>query len=71
MEYGIDTLPALVYFDKRIPNIYSGDLDTVDILIWMTEQVYRPGDYLDKNLSKSYRQKEVTLRRSLTSCFKH
>jgi len=38
VEYGIDTLPALVYFDKRIPNIYSGDLDTVDILIWMTEQ---------------------------------
>merc|ERR1711915_437813 len=32
VEYGIDTLPALVYFDKRIPNIYSGDLDTVDIL---------------------------------------
>jgi len=37
-EYGIDSFPALVYFDKRIPNIYSGDLDTVDILIWMTEQ---------------------------------
>ena len=39
VEYGIDTLPALVYFDKRIPNIYSGDMDTVDILMWMTEQV--------------------------------
>jgi len=38
VEYGIDSLPALVYFDKRIPNIYSGDLDTVDILMWMTEQ---------------------------------
>lgn len=37
-EYGIDSLPALVYFDKRIPNIYSGDMDTVDILMWMTEQ---------------------------------
>jgi hypothetical protein len=39
VEYGIGTLPALVYFDKRIPNIYSGDMDTVDILMWMTEQV--------------------------------
>lgn len=38
-EYGIDSLPALVYFDKRIPNIYSGDMETVDILMWMTEQV--------------------------------
>jgi len=37
-EYGIDSLPALVYFDKRIPNIYSGEMDTVDILMWMTEQ---------------------------------
>jgi len=37
-EYGIESLPALVYFDKRIPNIYSGDMDTVDILVWMTEQ---------------------------------
>jgi len=37
-EYGIESLPSLVYFDKRIPNIYSGDMDTVDILVWMTEQ---------------------------------
>jgi len=37
-EYGIETFPAMVYFDKRIPNLYSGELDTVDILVWMTEQ---------------------------------
>jgi len=37
-EYGIEEFPAMVYFDKRIPNIYSGDMDTVDILVWMTEQ---------------------------------
>jgi len=38
IEYGIDTMPALVYFDKRIPNIYSGEMETVEILMWMTEQ---------------------------------
>ena len=66
-EYGIESFPAMVYFDKvdysrtkywknqtsskltawskiklfchqRIPNLYSGELDTVDILVWMTEQ---------------------------------
>ena len=39
MEYGITSLPALVYFDKKIPNIYSGEHKTADILDWMTEQV--------------------------------
>jgi len=38
-EYGIDSFPSLVYFDKRIPNIYSSEeRNTVDILIWMMEQ---------------------------------
>ena len=37
-EYGIDNIPALVYFDKRIPNLYTGEMNTVDILIWMMEQ---------------------------------
>lgn len=37
-EYGIESFPTLVYFDKRIPNIYSGEMSTVDILIWMMEQ---------------------------------
>ena len=37
-EYGIDDIPALVYFDKRIPNLYTGEMTTVDILIWMMDQ---------------------------------
>jgi len=38
-EYGIEQMPALVYFDKMIPNIYSGNLlDNQEILDWMTEQ---------------------------------
>ena len=37
-EYGIDKIPALVYFDMRIPNLYTGEMTTVDILIWMMDQ---------------------------------
>ena len=29
---------TLSYSHQRIPNLYSGELDTVDILVWMTEQ---------------------------------
>lgn len=28
-EYGIDTLPALIYFEKRIPYIYEGWFGTL------------------------------------------
>ena len=27
-----------MYFDKRIPNLYTGEKTTVDILIWMMDQ---------------------------------
>ncbi|XP_071438980.1 uncharacterized protein hlk isoform X3 [Hetaerina americana] len=39
-EYGIDQLPALVYFEKEIPNVYDGDLENEDeILEWLVEQL--------------------------------
>ncbi|KAG8237452.1 hypothetical protein J437_LFUL015980, partial [Ladona fulva] len=39
-EYGIENLPALVYFEKRIPHIYDGDLENEDeILEWLVEQL--------------------------------
>lgn len=38
-EYGIDTIPALVYFDKKIPNIYDGSLEDIDAIVgWLTSQ---------------------------------
>jgi len=38
-EYGLTELPALIYFDKQIPNIYDGDInDNEEILSWMTTQ---------------------------------
>ena len=38
-EYGIDTIPALVYFDKKIPNIYDGTFEDTDAIVgWLTSQ---------------------------------
>lgn len=34
-EYGLDTLPALVYFENHIPTIYEGDLmNEEEVLEW-------------------------------------
>ncbi|XP_042207519.1 uncharacterized protein LOC121856222 isoform X4 [Homarus americanus] len=39
-EYGIDTLPTLVYFEKGIPSVYSGNLLAEDeVLDWLVHQV--------------------------------
>lgn len=32
-EYGIDTLPVLIYFEKRIPYIYEGWFGTL-LFLW-------------------------------------
>lgn len=38
--YGIDSVPAIVYFEKQIPNIYSGDLlNEEEILHWLVSQL--------------------------------
>lgn len=37
--FGIDSVPAIVYFEKQVPNIYSGDLlNEEDILHWLVSQ---------------------------------
>ncbi|KAJ9596073.1 hypothetical protein L9F63_012741 [Diploptera punctata] len=39
-EFGIDDVPALVYFEKGIPNLYDGDLENEDeILEWLVDQL--------------------------------
>lgn len=41
-DYGIDTVPAIVYFEKQVPNVYSGDLlNEEDILHWLVSQLER------------------------------
>lgn len=41
-EYGIDSFPAIVYFEKQVPNVYAGDLlNEEEILHWLVEQLER------------------------------
>lgn len=38
-EYGIDSLPTLVYFEKGIPHVYEGDLlKEEELLGWLLHQ---------------------------------
>ena len=40
LSLGITVLPALVYFEENIPNIYRGDLRIErDVLDWLIEQL--------------------------------
>uniref|UniRef100_A0A6P7G5Q2 Protein disulfide-isomerase n=1 Tax=Diabrotica virgifera virgifera TaxID=50390 RepID=A0A6P7G5Q2_DIAVI len=54
-EYGLDSLPTLVYFEKGIPNIYDGDLEEeTEILEWLVEQLEKDEieDVTDEMLDK-------------------
>lgn len=38
-DYGIQELPALIYFEKQTPSIYEGELDAEeDVLQWLIQQ---------------------------------
>lgn len=38
--YGIDSVPAIVFFEKQVPNVYSGDLlNEEEILHWLVSQL--------------------------------
>lgn len=38
-EYGIDDVPAIVYFEKQLPSVYDGDLENEEaILQWLVSQ---------------------------------
>ncbi|XP_066141840.1 uncharacterized protein hlk isoform X1 [Euwallacea fornicatus] len=54
-EYGLDSLPCVVYFEKGIPNIYDGDLEEEDeFLQWIVEQLEKDEieDVTDEMLDK-------------------
>ncbi|XP_053603360.1 uncharacterized protein hlk isoform X3 [Plodia interpunctella] len=39
-SFGIDSVPAIVYFEKQIPNVYDGDLENEEeILEWLVAQL--------------------------------
>lgn len=38
--YGIESVPAIVFFEKQVPNVYSGDLlNEEEILHWLVSQL--------------------------------
>ncbi|XP_018568275.1 uncharacterized protein LOC108908653 isoform X1 [Anoplophora glabripennis] len=54
-EYGLDTLPSVVYFEKGIPNVYDGDLEEEqEFLEWLIEQLEKDEieDVTDEMLDK-------------------
>ncbi|XP_063909566.1 uncharacterized protein LOC135127148 isoform X1 [Zophobas morio] len=54
-EYGLDTLPAIVYFEKGIPNVYDGDLEQEEeFLEWLVQQLEKDEieDVTDEMLDK-------------------
>lgn len=59
-EYGVDHLPALVYFENKIPSLYEGDLNNEEqVLAWLMEQLASDtieditDEMLDKLIKKS------------------
>ncbi|KAK0084875.1 hypothetical protein PV325_006196 [Microctonus aethiopoides] len=39
-DFGIDSIPAIVYFERQIPNVYDGDVENEDeILEWLLSQL--------------------------------
>ncbi|XP_050304234.1 uncharacterized protein LOC126741733 isoform X2 [Anthonomus grandis grandis] len=54
-EYGLDSLPSVVYFEKGIPNVYDGDLEEEDdFLQWLVDQLEKDEieDVTDEMLDK-------------------
>ncbi|XP_060526342.1 uncharacterized protein LOC132701986 isoform X2 [Cylas formicarius] len=54
-EYGLDSLPSVVYFEKGIPNVYDGNLEEEDeFLEWLVEQLEKDEieDVTDEMLDK-------------------
>ncbi|XP_005191459.1 uncharacterized protein LOC101896609 isoform X6 [Musca domestica] len=61
-EYGIESIPAIVYFEKQIPNIYDGDLmDEEEILHWLVSQLEHDEieDVTDEMLDKMVKEGRV------------
>lgn len=59
-EYGVDSLPSLVYFENKIPSLYHGDLANEEqVLAWLMEQLASDtieditDEMLDKLIKKS------------------
>uniref|UniRef100_A0A0K2UHY0 Putative LOC100161052 [Acyrthosiphon pisum] n=1 Tax=Lepeophtheirus salmonis TaxID=72036 RepID=A0A0K2UHY0_LEPSM len=45
-SFGIYTLPALIYYENKIPNVYDEDLTSDEMLRWLENQ--RSGSHIEK-----------------------
>lgn len=42
LSFGLNSVPAVVYFEKQIPNIYDGDIENEDALLqWLIDQLQK------------------------------
>ncbi|XP_050520810.1 uncharacterized protein LOC126894105 isoform X3 [Daktulosphaira vitifoliae] len=42
LSFGLESVPAVVYFEKQIPNIYDGDIENEDELLqWLIDQLQK------------------------------
>lgn len=42
LSFGLKSVPAVVYFEKQIPNIYDGDIEDEDALLhWLIDQLQK------------------------------
>lgn len=46
-EYGIESMPSLLYFEKGIPTVYEGRLEDEDSLLKWLEQQTKSDDIED------------------------
>lgn len=54
-EFGLDSLPTIVYFEKGLPNVYDGDLKREEVLLeWLVHQLEKDEieDVTDEMLDK-------------------
>lgn len=74
-EYGLDSLPSIVYFEKGLPNVYDGNLEAEeDILEWLVEQLEKDEieDVTDEMLDKLIKEsKNLAVLFCKLICFKN
>ena len=50
-RYGIESDPALVYYEKEVPAVFEGDLDVTDSGILSSSKCMKPEKSIVKNLN--------------------
>lgn len=60
-EYGIDDVPALIYFEKGIPTVYEDSLEDEEaVLKWLEEQMTSDGS-ISLEMLHAFKSKKLSL----------